>query len=315
MNRKLLGIALIAAAAVFLYLLSAGSARNSAPASGRNSALGTAAGTESAAYSAFDGSAQHEAAAYGRVYAAQNLTQQQRAASYLSGDAKFDSDLMSFHGAEICGYSRTNSASSLTAAARSSARLPKDAASLRSYQIVDQFRSAYCSGADSIVVDPEPDQVAVALVAASNAGSRNASTVLKALETFENGGAASDELKQSLVEVVRGTDSPALLIQALDLLSSDQAGGFAPPGFEFGVLDVNERILVAQFGAQLAACQGRGYCQVTNAYAVRMCMPASCSRGATVDQYIRNNLSPSSYEAARRYAEALMVLRNRSGRS
>lgn len=249
--------------------------------------------------------------ALNRIYGANTIAAQQSIASGAVGDARFDAELLVHHADRMCNYLAETSAGDFATAARGSARYPQDDAALASYRLVDLFRKSYCnSGTDSRAVR-NPDATPLSLLAAEEQGSEHAKKVLEVWAAIEAETASQNaaKLKESLVEVLRNADSPGLISEAMMLMTTPEFGGFMPAGFDAGGLDENQELRVAQFGSMLASCGAFDLCGSRTAYSLRACMPHSCRGNGSLDDYVRGALSPTEYQAARRYAEALLAFR------
>lgn len=246
-----------------------------------------------------------------QIYDAPTLAAQRTLVQTVVGDARFDAEMMHYSGDRLCNYLNGSLASTFHAAAGSSKLLPKDTASLDSYRLVDGFRSHYCGAVIDASAALEPDAVTLSLVAARDHGSRGAETLLRISAALEQSVSPSTatELQQSLTDIVRSTQSPAMLMEAGILLTTPALGEYNPPGYDSAVLSENEALLVRQFGMHLAACEVFSFCQRRNLYAVRACMPYNCRGNGTTGEYVRSILSPNEYAAARRYADAILALR------
>ena len=247
-----------------------------------------------------------------RVYALGTLAAQNNARASLPGDLRYDAELIAFRAEELCNELAGTGFSSFQDLAVGKQRA-LDPLSKKSYAIVDTYRARYCGAQRDIRKPAEPDIVALAAITAANNGGAGARAIADAISAIESP-APFDEAKvrADLEHVVRATESPGLMTRAIKLLSTDKVGGFGPPGFEAGRLDDDERFLISIFGSQLAACRTFGSCDRPTAYSVRMCLPDSCRGAGSINEYIEGRMSPTQLDAARRYADSLIAMRNGS---
>ncbi len=245
------------------------------------------------------------------IYGAQTLSTQRLAVRSAHGDLRFDASVIEFHSAKLCNYLADRKWVDLKSGA-AAGKYPTDKLSLASYEMVDSYRNRFCGSQKDLRQVSESDYVALAAIEAANSGSRHAQTIITALESVEKSGALpnAEQLRGALLGVLRNTQSPGLMTQAVELLAEPEFGGFTPEGFQYGDLSDDQAYLVTMFGLELASCQEFNYCNGVTPYSIRACMPSDCRGSGTLADYIRNRLSPTEFDAAQRYASALRAMRN-----
>lgn len=246
------------------------------------------------------------------LYAVTSFTDLTNLGNQRNGDLRFDSILLTSRASRMCGYLAGSSNPTFVRAANVSAVLPKDPRSMVSYQVVDKFRANFCKGFAFQPDAGNPDETAEALLAAADSGGDNARAVLNTFARLEDPSAQVDAAKEAaaLLAVVASTESPALLAQSVEMLSDPRIDAVVP-GFDLRGIDVNSRPLVTGFGGQLAMCREFGLCDTPNVYSIRACMPTQCTGNGSLNNYVRAALTPTQFDQATRYADAIVQFRAR----
>lgn len=230
------------------------------------------------------------------IFRAATIAEQQTAYLTASPEAKFDAAVLLSYGLQVCNYF-PNGAPTPTRSTKAS------------LDAIAEFRKRYCSTGVDAVGGLPADYLQLALIEASDAGDRAASSVFEAGNILQDQDPAGKELESAaerLANVIETTDSPALFILAHSYLSDPRLDDIrkdpveAPTG-----LSEDERRRARYHAGPLAMCLSADMCHANGVFAIRSCMPFKCAPGQDYIQYVRGNLTPVEFEWAMAYARAL----------